>query len=237
MKKLYSALVALLLMTTIPAIAQKGLYFGIAGTVQDTWMTNQNNYGRSPLDYQPTFGGSGNINIGFDFTNHLGIKVELGYGQFGQEYKKTITDSAFTRNVKMNYFMLPVMLKYRTGGALAKFYIAVGPQFDFLLSAKQSYLLNGKAFLDTIQDLSGKSFIAGDEGIKDRFASMDVLARLDLGVEITIVKKLMIDLGVKLGYGLMDLNDTDFRIKDNDGNYKATHIVTGGLTLGINYRL
>jgi hypothetical protein len=236
MKKLYPALVALLLITTIPAMAQKGLYFGIAGTVQSTWLTSQNNYGRS-LDYVSTFGGSGNINVGFDFTNHLGIKIEFGYGKFGQKYQKTLTDSAFTRNVKLNYFMIPVMIKYRTGGALAKFYIAAGPQFNFLLSANQSYLLNGKAFMDTIQDISGKSFVAGDEGIKDRFGSMDVLARLDLGVEITVAKKLMIDFGAKLGYGLMDLNNTDFRIKDNDGSYKANHIITGGLTLGINYRL
>ena len=237
MKKIYSVLVVMLMIAGFPAVAQTGLYVGIAGTVQSTWITNQNNYGLSPLHYSSTFGGSGNINVGYDFTKHIGVKIELGYGQYGQDYSRTITDSTFKRNVKMNYFMLPVMLKFRSGGALAKFYLAVGPQFNFLLSAKQSYLLNSKAFMDTLQDLSGKSFIAGDEGIKDRFASMDILARVDLGVEITLVKKLMIDLGLKLGYGLMDLNDSDYRIKDNTGNYNPSHIVTGGLTLGLNYRL
>ena len=87
MKKLYSALLALLLLTSIPALAQKGLYFGIAGTVQSTWITNQENYGLHPLDYNSTFGGSGNLNIGYDFTNHLGIKIEIGYGKFGQKYQ------------------------------------------------------------------------------------------------------------------------------------------------------
>jgi hypothetical protein len=67
MKKLYSTLLPLLLLTTIPALAQKGLYFGIAGSAQSTWITYQINYGLPPLHYAPTVGGSGNINIGYNF--------------------------------------------------------------------------------------------------------------------------------------------------------------------------
>ncbi len=139
MKKLYSALLTLLLLASIPALAQKGLYFGIAGTVQSTWITNQENYGLHPLDYVSTMGGSGNINIGYDFTNHIGIKIELGYGTLGQKYSKTRTDSVFSRQVKLNYLMIPILLKYRIGGPVVKFYIAVGPQFNMLLSANQTY--------------------------------------------------------------------------------------------------
>ena len=50
---------------------------------------------------------------------------------------------------------------------------------------------------------------------------MDIYARMDLGIDITLVKHLMIEFGVKLGYGLMDLNATDYRLKDNAGNYNA----------------
>jgi hypothetical protein len=237
MKKLYSALLALLLLATVPALAQKGLYFGIAGSVQSTWITNQNNYGLPPLDYARTFGGSVNVNIGYDFIKQLGIKIEIGYGQFGQKYTKTIDDSAYTRQVKLNYLMIPVMLKYRTGGAIAKFYVAIGPQFNMLLSANQSYLVDGNTFMDTVKTLSGKPFAIGQSGIKDRFASMDIFARLDFGVDITLIKHLMIEVGIKLGYGLDDLNATDYRLKDNTGNYHASHDLAGGLTIGINYRL
>lgn len=237
MKKLYSALLALLLLTSVPAIAQNGLYFGIAGSVVSTWITNQNNYSHPPLDYVRTFGGSGNLNVGFDFMKQLGVKIEIGYGQFGQKYTKTKTDSAFTRQVKLNYLMIPVMLKYRTSGGLAKFFVAIGPQFNLLLSATQNYLVNGDTFTETEQTVSGKTFVIGQSSIKDRFSSSDIVARMDLGVDFTLIKHIMIEFGLKLGYGLTDLNATDYRLEDNTGKYHASHNAYGGLTLGINYRL
>ncbi len=66
---------------------------------------------------------------------------------------------------------------------------------------------------------------------------MDVFARMDLGLDITLVKHLMIEFGIKLGYGLMDINATDYRLNDDTGKYHPSHNVFGGLTLGINYRL
>jgi hypothetical protein len=237
MKKFYSALLALLLLISIPALAQKGLYFGIAGTAQSTWITNQENYGLHPLDYTSTFGGSGNLNIGYDLTNHIGIKIEFGYGTFGQKYNKTRSDSVFARQIKLNYFMIPVLFKYRVGGPIVKFYVAVGPQFNMLLSANQTYTMNGDTFIDTLKTISGKPFAVGQSEIKDRFSSMDIFARMDVGIDITLIKHLMIEFGIKLGYGLIDINATDYRLKDDTGNYNRSHNVFGGLTLGINYRL
>jgi hypothetical protein len=238
MKKIYSALLALLLLASFPALAQKGLYFGVAGTIQNTWIINQNNYGRSNMNEQVTMGGAANINLGYDFTNHLGIKIEVGYGKLGQKYTDKVGDSSFTREVKMNHLMIPILLKYRTGGAIAKFYVAIGPQFDMLLSAKQSYILNGKNFEDTLETVSGEKFSVGQEEMKERFSSMDVFARMDLGIDITLVKHILIECGLKLGYGLMDLNSADYRLKNpSSGKYSPSHNVFGGLTLGINYRL
>jgi len=106
-----------------------------------------------------------------------------------------------------------------------------------LLSAKQSYILNGKNYEESLETVSGKTFAVGQEEIKERFSSMDVFARMDLGVDITVVKHLMIEFGIKLGYGLMDLNASDYRLKDHSGNYNPSHNVFGGLTLGLNYHL
>jgi len=237
MKKIYTAFVALLLFACIPAIAQKGLYFGLAGTIQSTWVTNQNNYGLPEMDYKTAYGGAANLNLGYDFTNHLGVKIEVGYGKFGQKYTDKMGDSTFSREIKMNHLMIPILLKYRTGGSIAKFYVAIGPQFDMLLSANQSYIMNGKNYEDSLETVSGKTFVVGQEEIKERFSSMDVFVRMDLGVDITVVKHLMIEFGIKFGYGLMDLNSTDYRLKDHSGTYHPSHNVFGGLTLGLNYRL
>jgi opacity protein-like surface antigen len=235
MKKFYSALLALLLLASFPALAQKGFYVGAAVTEQSTWITNQNNYGRPEMDYKNTFGFGYNLNIGYDFTNHLGIKMEVGSAQFGQDYTDKVGDSTFERSVKLNHLQIPIMLKYRIGGPILKFYVAVGPQFDFLMSAKQTYMLNGQQFSDTTETTTGKKFDIGKEDIKERFSSMDVFARADLGLEVMIIKHLMIDFGLKLGYGLMDLNAADYRIKDHSGAYHPSHEVFGGLTLGVNW--
>jgi len=237
MKRFYFALLALLMLAGFPVLAQRGLYFGIAGTIQSTWITNQNNYGLPEMDYKTTFGGAGNLNIGYDFTNHLGVKIEVGYGKFGQKYTDTKGDSVFSREIKLNHLMIPILFKYRTGGAIAKFYVAIGPQFDMLLSAKQSYLMNGANYDTTLETVSGEKFAVGKEEIKERFSSMDVFARMDLGIDITLLRHILIEFGLKVGYGLMDLNSSDYHLKDHSGAYHPSHNIFGGLTLGLNYRL
>jgi len=237
MKKIYSALLALLLLASFPALAQKGMYFGVAGTFQNVWITSQNNYGMIFMDYQKTFGAAGNLTVGYDFNNHVGIKIEVGYGQFGQKYTDHLGDSALSRQVKLNYLEIPIMFKYTSGGAVARFYFAVGPQINMLLSATQTYTMNGAAY-DTIRTtVSGVKFNVSNESIKERWSSMDVMARLDLGVDITLVKHLILEVGLKMGYGLMDLNSTDYRIKDHDGNINPSHNVFGGLSVGLTYHL
>jgi hypothetical protein len=238
MKKLYSALLSLLLLASFPVLAQKGLYFGIAGTVQSTWITNQNNYGLPDMDYKSTYGGAANLNVGFDFTNHLGIKIEIGYGKFGQKATDTRDSSTFNRDIKLNYLTIPIMLKYHVGGPLIKFYIAIGPQFNMLMAAKQTYTKNGLPFMDDVDDtITGSTFKVGKEEIKERFSSSDIYARMDLGLDVTLVRHLMIEFGIKFGYGLMDLNAADYRIKDHSGTYHPSHNVFGGVTLGLNYHL
>jgi hypothetical protein len=238
MKKIYTALVAVLLFACIPAIAQKGLYFGLSGTVQSTWITNQNNYGLPEMDYKMTFGGAGNLNIGYDFTNHLGIKMEIGYEKFGQKYTDSRDSSTFDREIRMNYLTIPIMFKYRVGGPIVKFYLAIGPQFNLLMAAKQTYNKDGLPFMEDVDDtITGSSFKVGNEEIKERFSSSDIYARMDLGLNVMIIKHLMIEAGLKLGYGLMDLNSANYRIKDSSGHYNASHGVFGGITVGINYHL
>jgi hypothetical protein len=225
--------VTLILISGFHALAQKGLYIGIAGSANSVWITNQNNYGLPEMDYTTTFGLGGNINIGYDFNNHIGLKLEFGVNRIGEKYKDTKGSDIYSREVKLNYFNLPILFRYRTGGEIIKFYVAAGPQFNFLRSANQTYILNGKNFADTLTSISGKKFNAGLEDIKDRYNSMDVVARMDLGMNITLVKHLIIDLGLTFGYGLMDINASDYHIGDfSSGVYHPSHSVFGGLTLG-----
>jgi hypothetical protein len=129
------------------------------------------------------------------------------------------------------------MFKYRTGGKVAKFYILVGPQFDFLLSATQKYYKHDQEYdLDFQPPKWPKSILIGKSTITDRFSSMDIMGRLDLGVDINLGEHLFLNVGLTMAYGFLDINDADFRVPDYSSNtYNASHNIYGGLNFGINY--
>ncbi|MFZ4520440.1 MAG: porin family protein [Bacteroidales bacterium] len=237
MKKSLSALIVALLIFTGPLMSQKQLYFGLAGTGLSSVITNQNNYGQYfEMDYKVTFGGSGNVNIGFDFNKHIGLKLELGFAKLGQKYEDTHGDTLYTRNVKLNYLQIPLMFKYRTGGT-AQFYVMAGIQLDMLLSAKQKYIQSDSMYFKTLADLKNNPYNVGEETITTRYSSMDVMGRLDLGVDIHVASNIFLNVGLTMAYGLTDINAEDFRIKDHTGNYNPSHNIYGGLNVGINYVL
>ena len=239
MKKSLSALIIALLFFTGPLMSQKQLYFGLAGTGLSSVITNQNNYGLPfEMDYKFTMGGSGNVNVGFDFNKNVGLKLEIGYAKLGQKYQDTYMDTVYTRNVKLNYLQIPLMFKFRTGGDVAKFYVMAGPQFNLLLSASQKYYKNESMFNDTLNYLEwNKPVLIGEETITDRYTSLDIMGRLDLGVDITVAKNLFLNVGLTMAYGFMDINATDWHIKDHTGNYNPSHNLYAGINFGVNYVL
>jgi opacity protein-like surface antigen len=238
MKKLLAALTIALLFSTGSLMAQKQLYFGGAGTFLSSVIINQNNYGLPfEMDYDVTMGGSGNVNIGFDFNKNLGLKMEIGWAKLGQKYSDTYKDTVYTRNVKLNYLQIPLLFKFRAGGDVAKFYLNVGPQFNILLSASQKYYKNDSIFTESGINWN-KPTLIGEETITDRYNTLDIMARLDLGVDINLTQNLFLNLGFVFAYGLMDINATDWQIPDYSSNtYNASHNAYGGFNIGINYAL
>jgi hypothetical protein len=239
MKKTLSVAIIALLFIAGPLMSQKQLYFGLAGTGLSSVITNQNNYGLPfEMDYAFTMGGSGNANIGFDFSNNIGLKLEIGYSILGQKYTDTYNDTVYSRNIKLNYLQIPLLFKFRTGGDVAKFYLLVGPQLNLLLSASQKYLKQDDIFNEnfTPSDWT-KPVLIGQETITDRYNSMDIMGRLDIGVDINLAKSLFLNVGLTMAYGFTDINATDWQIKDHTGNYNPSHNIYGGINFGINYVL
>lgn len=240
MKKIYSLLLLVLFLGAGPLVAQKQLYFGAGGTGISAWFINQNNYGYQDLDVKAGISYGFNANAGFDFNNNLGVKLELGFQKLGQNYIKDIADTSFTRNIGLNYFQLPLLFKFRTGGETVKFMAAIGPQFDFLMSANQKYYYTLK---DTVGEFDYDKYIPGttelisEKDITNRFNSFDIQARLDLGIEIIIIKNLFIDAGFSFAYGLKDIIAPDYQYKDKNGNYNPVHNAYLGFNVGINYCL
>ena len=240
MKKTFAVFTLALLFLAGPLVAQKQFYFGLAGTGLSSVITNQNNYGLPfEMDYKVTLGAGGNVNIGFDFNNHVGLKLELGYAKLGQQYKDTHNDTIYTRNVKLNYLQIPLLFKFRTGGEVARFYLMAGPQFNILLSASQEYFKHDSVFTRKGYPNWNKPTEIGESTITDRYNVLDIMGRLDFGVDITVAKNLFLNVGLTMAYGFMDINATAYQnpLKNPTYTYNASHNIYGGLNVGINYML
>ncbi|MEI7664032.1 MAG: porin family protein [Bacteroidota bacterium] len=240
MKKTLSLLIFALLFAAGPLMSQKQLYFGIGGTGLSPLTIHQNTYGIGFFfdEKMTSFKASENVNIGFDFSKHLGLKVELGLTTLGQDYKDRTWDSAvYTRTIKMKYLQIPLLVKFRTSGKVGKFYLMAGPQLNLLSSATQTYNKNGVQTDTNTTTLSGKILHVGDSDIKNRYKSLDIMARLDLGVDIIIAEHLLLNIGLTMAYGLTDINATDYRRPDHTGNYNPSHNAYGGINVGLCYIL
>jgi hypothetical protein len=245
MKKTFYIFTLLLLTTIASASAQKGFYLGVAGNFSTSYIMNQNIYGLVALKEEVITSGLGaNLSIGYDFPTTIGLKTEVGFGTIGQKYKPKNQGDTTTidRRIKLNYLNVPLLLKIRAGGKIAQFYLLVGPQFSFLMSANQDYTIGGKPYPDIDVRINNNDTITNivvdraKKDVKDRYSSMDIFARLDLGADIYLIPKLFLNVGVSFNYGLTDINASDWRLNDVDGNYNASHNVYGKLNIGINYR-
>ncbi len=233
------AILAMILISgTLPA--QKQLCFGLSLTGLTSVITNQNNYGLDfELDYVATFGGCGNVNIGFDFNKRVGLKTEIGFTKLGQKYKGTHDGSAYQRNIRLNYLQIPLMFKYIGKGDAVNFYLMAGPQCNLLLSASQQYLKDGAVFdyYHTLPD-SSQTILVGQQSITGRYNSLDIMGRIDLGAEIRVASNLFLNVGMTMAYGIIDINAPDWQIPDySSGEYHSSHNIYGGINFGINYML
>lgn len=236
MKKIF---ILLFLSVAVAGFGQKTLYFGLGGMYGLSGVVNQNTYGQPELDYDAHGAYGGNLNIGYNFTKHLGIKVEVGFARLGQKYfdkrGEAPNDTDFTRKIDLNYLTVPILFKYNTKGKIARFYVLAGPQLGILMGAKQEYLADGVQYDHMASDLDGNAFNVSEPDIKDRLSSFDLMARVDLGADITLVKNLFLNIGITMNYGFMDLNDKPYRMNDFSGNYNKSHNFYGALNMGLNY--
>ncbi len=238
MKKIFTLLTLAGLLFAGTALSQSRLSFGLAGSFLTSGITNQNNYGLPfEMDYAITLGGAGNLHMEYDFNKHLGLVLQVGYTNLGQNYTDVYMDTNYIRRIQLNYLTIPLMFKFRTGGEVARFFVMAGPQISYLLSATQVYYKQDLAYnKEAWNDITKHWVKIGSSTITDRYNSIDVSARIDLGVEISIIKNLWINGGITMGYGFLDINASDWRIPDNSSNtYNPSHNLFGGFNVGINY--
>lgn len=127
----------------------RGFHIGAFISINNVWLSNKNySKSESATSIKPkiTFGKSYGLNIGYDFKDRWGITSEIQYSEQGQKYSERNNYGLSTKEVKLNYVQVPVLIKYKNSfinnynSKPIMFSVLFGPQFSYLV--KKEVLLN-----------------------------------------------------------------------------------------------
>jgi hypothetical protein len=164
----------------------------------------------------PSTQNRGSFNAGFLYNLPLGgmlrLQPELYYSGQGSRFSQSYTNPNYTVNYtdKLGYINLPVLLQFQTEGG---FYVEVGPQLGYLISAKQ--------------DITGNTIANSETNIKDQLKKMDIagaggigyLSRVGLGIDARYV------------YGFRDIYD-----REDNNNTNVPEMKNRVIQVGIFYQ-
>jgi len=253
MKKLYTLLFAMILISSA-SFAQKGLNIGINGSYNAVTIVNQNTWGASnsnidgvqekvqEYDYDLTFGTGFGLDVGYNFTDDLGIYSGFRTMTMGNDYHDSYkwkgTESKFDRSVKLNYNIIPITFKFTGSQSTVNFIGGIGVLIAMLNEAEQTWTIDGSQYTESyFNDATDETYDVAATDVTNRFNSTDIILNLELGARIFLIDNLYIDATMNFGYGVKDINHEDWQMKNADGEYKASHNAFAGAKIGIAYVL
>ncbi len=234
MKKI-AFFIFVLALITINSFAQKGFHAGLGGNYNTVWIINQNSYTQAEYDYKLDMGGAFRLDVGYNFSNHIGIQTGFTTFKGGQKYEDS-HGTGILREVKMRYSGVPVQVKVIGGESKVNFYFLVGPQFSFLSKAELTGNYNA---IDQTTLTDGKV----------RFEKSNSGLNFGLGADISLTDFLYLNAGMSFLYGFSDMNaeigtgsdayqGTSWRFPSpNTGAYEKSNLANGGFSIGVHYLL
>lgn len=249
--------------------AQEGaIRIGAVLLPQSTWLLNQDDSDAGPeLDYESTWGFAGGVSASYNFTDYLGVGLDVLYSNQGQKYKGTQSGISYTAKTTLNYLKLPLRLRFNSDpNSVVQFNAFLGPQFSFLLSYKDRAEASVPLLGTYIQEVSGKevSITVGNTSTKEAltapiYKSFLPGAVLGFGIGIKPTDELLISLHIRADYAFGDAENKDAKVdhtqhgggqdpfwatKPKYGNSApagytrpTTTALTGGLQVGIYYTI
>ncbi|MDR2235853.1 MAG: PorT family protein [Chryseobacterium sp.] len=145
-------------------------------------------------------GAFANIPIASSFS----IQPEVLYSQYGEKSDYRIGNTKFSNSTKLDYIAVPVMFQYN---ALPNLYLEAGPEFGFMVSAKNKF----------------KNESTGQSSTTDNYK--DNLNTFNLGIGIGAGYYFTQNLGITARYvaGVTDI------LKDNSGDSVRNNVFQVGL--------
>ena len=238
MKRFYTLFLALTFIITA-SYAQKGLSLGANGAVTGIAILNQNTWGvGAEYDFLTTFSGSYGVDVGYNFTDNLGLYTGFWFMTFGQDYKDSYDGSIWERGLRFKYNVIPIMFKYTGSQAKVNFVGGIGILYAMMNQSDQTWTMDGSDFHEIGETINSKEeFDLGASDVTDRYTKNDIILNLELGARIIVIENLYIDASLNFGYGLTDINDPDYHFVNKDGNYDPSHNAYVGFKVGMAYVL
>lgn len=240
------------------SFAQKGFNIGIRYMVQKSYLFNDNDKNEGPaLDKESTWSYlSGGLALGYGFSEHVGLELDVLRSRQGQKYTGTNPSSgsadaysaqvavqemangetgpnAYQAKAELNFTQLPLLLKLSTSQKRnLNFNFVVGPQLNILNNAV--YELNGEDV-----ELPGTGIEPTDAYKK---TTIDGIAGVGIGYKLST--HWAVSGQVRFDYGFQDVEKKDVMYSssgtsmDYYGSGRAsTHNGATQLMVGFNYQL
>lgn len=225
----------------------QGFNIGLGGGIYSTWLVNKNVSDQGDeLDFAVTFGGQLGVNGSYYFSDKMGVGFGLLFSGHNQKYTGEFgPDDSYEAKVKLRYLDVPLMIRF--GGGSGGAYFEMGPQFGFLMSAKEQF-----------ESTPASTSDYEDKNIKDNLKSMNIAGVIGFGVDIDASENVSVTTGLRLGWGFTDVTTKYSEIEasalafadqlslpsafahvDDEGDfkYKSTSRAFGGLFLGVSYKI
>ncbi len=235
--------------------AQNGFDIGLRTVIQKSSLINKQDQATGhELDYKLNWHVAFGLGADYTFSKHFGAGIDLLFSKQGEGYKgTTITGAdpstlynefqglaaansipfsgAYTADITISTMKIPFMLRY-TGNSTKKYYFSsfIGPQIDMI--SKVVVKVNGTEAKFT------------SLGIKpeDVYKKTTMDAVLGLGAGMNLNKNLVLTAGLRLDYGLGDVEKKDATFSNGTQKFypvsrtSTTNNATGGLWISLNYK-
>lgn len=170
--------------------AQEGFYVGVKGLPQLSFLLNSDDSDNDALDMKPTFSGAFGVGMGYNFTDNLGVGLDVLYSMEGQRYEFSGVET-FQR---LDYLKIPLVLTFNTDPSQPAMFLAkVGPQMSILTDAK-------------ILDEDGDELVADN---MDTYNDFLIGGTLFLGGSFHLTDNLLMDAGIRTDISFMNAEDED----------------------------
>ena len=213
------------------ALAQDNSHSWIVTDVgfNSVWILNQNIYGNQELDYSTKFSFSGAACYRYFFGKY-GFSLGLGIINLGQNYSGEMAGADAVRRINLNYLQLPLMATYRFNVFGQEKCLIFGPTIMLLLSAKQEFSRSGGRPIPNPDLL----LQPGNE-ITNRFKAADVVLAFEAAniFPLKLSARIKTIVSFNSGFGLLDINQEDYRIPNIHHIYKGSRNFYFGVRAGL----